>query len=142
MKSLTMDLPPTVPRKRRFKPEVTCAVIAIVILATVPTLVWFQDIANRFDRQVWLANPDPHGKDNARYRMVEDLMRNHLKKGMPQKQVREMLGEPDAQSLYEKVNNIDSYNLGYERWWGIDPSYLQIKYDKNSKVISFDAHES
>ncbi|MBG6234667.1 hypothetical protein IWX76_001222 [Pedobacter sp. CAN_A7] len=47
-----------------------------------------------FDREVWIDNPDVANKYNHRAKMVQDVIKNHLKPGMPKKSLLNLLGRP------------------------------------------------
>ncbi|MEJ7560010.1 MAG: hypothetical protein WKF66_16980 [Pedobacter sp.] len=54
-----------------------------------------------FDRQVWIDNPDEGDRSNPRARMVDDVVKTHLKPGMSKTAVLKLLGKP----LYEGIES-------------------------------------
>jgi len=58
----------------------------------------FVSCQNNFDREVWINNNNYH-KNNPRIKMVNDLMNNHLKRGMNKFQIFELLGKPESEYI-------------------------------------------
>lgn len=87
-----------------------------------------------FDKSKW--NKKFDGFYEYRENMVEDLLQNHLKKGMDYQKVIELLGEP-VNSQNNKTNEI-SYEIMVDYGWNIDPmegKVLYIEFDKDSIVV-------
>ena len=87
-----------------------------------------------FDKSKWNERLD--GFYEYRENMVEDLMQNHLKKGMDYKGVVELLGEP-IDSKNNKTNEI-SYEIMVDYGWNIDPmegEVLYLEFEKDSTLI-------
>ncbi|OQA94485.1 MAG: Outer membrane protein assembly factor BamE [Bacteroidetes bacterium ADurb.Bin217] len=90
----------------------------------------------KFDKNKWNEKDDIIYK--YRENMVNDLMVNHLKKGMPYKQIIDLLGEPVVYS--EMDTNIVSYEIIEKYGWDIDPiemKYLLIELTKDSLIKDF-----
>lgn len=90
----------------------------------------------KFDKTAWNKRTDMF-YDN-RNKMIDDLMENHLQKGMTLKSVIEMLGNHDNYS------DLDSNTIGYEIYvdygWDIDPvetKTLLIEFSKDSTITGF-----
>lgn len=115
--------------------------IGVVLLFFVG-LARYLDTSLAFNSATWIANPMREERDNVRSRMLIDLLRNHLHAGMTQQQVRKLLGPPDSQSEDDRENNRDVYDLGYIGPMGIDPSFLEIEYDRNGRIISIQSGET
>ena len=116
----------------------------LVFSAALLSLVWAvrrSIVDARFDPIRWRSNRSGE-QDGPRARMVGDLIVNHLKRGMHRKDVRVLLGGPDAQSLADEANNTDTYDLGHIGFFGIDPSLLWIKYDKADRLMSTEMGET
>lgn len=89
-----------------------------------------------FDRELWHKREDmfyPY-----REAMVDDLMKNHLTKGISWNQLVELIGQP------ENYANMDSGNVGYEVMvdygWNIDPvegKTLFFELDQDSTVTKY-----
>ena len=87
-----------------------------------------------FDKSKW--NETFDGFYEYRENMVEDLMQNHLKKGMNYKTVVKLLGTP-VNSKNNKTNEI-SYEIMVDYGWNIDPmegDVLYLKFEKDSTLI-------
>ncbi len=90
----------------------------------------------KFDKSKWDKRFD--GFYEYRENMVQDLIKNHLEKGMKLKKVVELLGEPT--NYQNKKNNEIYYEIMVDYGWNIDPmegKELQIKFDKDSTVTTF-----
>ena len=88
-----------------------------------------------FDQSKW--NEVFDGYYEYRELMVQDLITNHLQKGMSYKKVIDLLGEPNYNSL-NKSNEI-MYEIMVDYHWNIDPTEgkdLYIKFDKDSILIN------
>jgi len=72
-------------------------VVGLVVLAGVVYFVYYAInwMPIEFSSQVWKA-----GTRSLRGRMVENLLKNNLVEGLNADQVRELLGEPDDESLW------------------------------------------
>lgn len=89
-----------------------------------------------FDKSKWNERFD--GFYEYRENMVQDLMENHLEKGMELKKVFELLGEPGNYQNQEEKEII--YEIMEDYGWNIDPmetKELYIKFDKDSIVTQF-----
>jgi hypothetical protein len=86
----------------------------------------------RFDQKAWIANPVNNGKhNNLRMEMSEDVMKNHLKKGMTRQQARKLLGKPDFLNSYcSGKNECEGYSLG--------EYVLTLDFDSTGKLIKMD----
>lgn len=93
-----------------------------MLLAALVSLVvaLFIGRPTRFSHAVWYANSEPETFDAPRSRMTSDLIRNHLKLGMPRSQSRILLGPPDALAQVTVgpngqfiTSDTDSYSLGF-----------------------------
>ena len=88
-----------------------------------------------FDKSKWNERFD--GFYEYRENMVQDLMENHLEKGMEFKKVIELLGEPG--NYQNKKENEITYEIMVDYGWNIDPmegKELYIEFDKDSTVFS------
>ena len=85
-----------------------------------------------FNQKAWLANPVNSVKNNnLRLEMSEDLIKNHLKKGMTQQQTRKLLGKPDSLNSYcSDKSDCDDYYLG--------EYVLLLTFDSAGKLIKTD----
>jgi len=89
-----------------------------------------------FEKSKW--NDRFDGFYEYRENMVQDLMENHLAKGMELKKVVELLGEPG--NYQNKKDNEITYEIMVDYGWNIDPmegKELYIEFDKDSTVIDF-----
>jgi outer membrane protein assembly factor BamE (lipoprotein component of BamABCDE complex) len=86
----------------------------------------------RFAQKTWIANPVNNGKhNNLRMEMSEDVMKNHLKKGMTRQQARKLLGKPDFFNSYcYGKNECEGYSLG--------EYVLTLDFDSTGKLIKMD----
>jgi hypothetical protein len=86
-----------------------------------------QFAGREFDRRIWRAHPTCEN-DNPRGRMVEDLLKHHLREGTPRARVQELLGPPQRSS-----DGLD-YPLGYWSGFRIDCDYLHVDFDGAGRV--------
>ena len=89
-----------------------------------------------FEQSKW--NKSFDGFYEYRENMVQDLMENHLEKGMEFKKVIELLGEPG--NYQNKKENEITYEIMVDYGWNIDPmegKELYIEFDKDSTVTDF-----
>ncbi len=89
-----------------------------------------------FEKSKWNERFD--GFYEYRENMVQDLMENHLEKGMELKRVIELLGEPG--NYQNKKENEITYEIMVDYGWNIDPmegKELYIEFDKDSTVTDF-----
>ena len=56
-----------------------------------------------FNRQVWIGNSDVRDTSNPRARMVDDVIKNHLKPGLPRKAVLNLLGKPSHEAIERRL---------------------------------------
>jgi hypothetical protein len=56
-----------------------------------------------FDREVWIDNPDVGNKYNPRAKMVQDVIKNHLKPGMSKKSLLNLLGRPYREGIERRL---------------------------------------
>ena len=86
----------------------------------------------KFEKSKW--NKKIDGFYIYREVMYEDLVNNHLKRGMPFYKIKDLMGDPD------NLANLDNYSIGYiikEDYDGIDPvetKILLIKLTRDSLV--------
>jgi hypothetical protein len=94
----------------------------VLLLAALVSLVvaLLMGRPTHFNHAVWYANTDPETFDAPRSRMTSDLIRNHLKIGMPRSESRTLLGPPDASAQVTAgpegrftMSDTDSYSLGF-----------------------------
>jgi hypothetical protein len=86
---------------------------------------------SKFNREVWI-NEEKYRENkwySPRIKMIADLRKNYLKKGMSQTAVRELLGEP-----LKKQDDLLVYPIG-ARMNRIDPDFLEIYFDLNGHLI-------
>lgn len=89
----------------------------------------------KFDKNKW------NEKDDMFYayreNMVDDLMENHLKKGMTYREVEELLGKSD--NFQNEPPNTIGYEIMVDYGWNIDPQNgktLYIEFTKDSTLKS------
>ena len=109
---------------------VTPVIYILIMLAFFFSLTYYP--TSDFNKQKWVSD------SKKRYELSEDLIESKILIGKTEKEVTEILGEPDG----AKQENYWSYCLGYKpSIMGIDPDYLDIEF-KNDKVITVGQHES
>jgi outer membrane protein assembly factor BamE (lipoprotein component of BamABCDE complex) len=109
-------------------------VLAVALVLAMLVFVRKEIHRYRFNSTVWINQPDLDGRDTRRSHMVGDLIQNHLRRGMPRQQVRQLLGKPDSTSQYDRENHRDVYGLGHIGHFGIDPSILVLQYDASGRL--------
>ncbi len=57
----------------------------------------------KFDREVWIENPDVNDQYNPRAKMVQDVIDNHLKIGMSRRSVLVLLGKPLQEGIEQRL---------------------------------------
>lgn len=84
-----------------------------------------------FSKEEWMAAKDGELIVlRKRLLMADDLMNNHLKKGLDSAAVKDMLGEPEGQYGF-------SYAIG-TLTVGMDPLFLVVDFDRAGKASRFD----
>lgn len=93
-------------------------------------------MAMNFERQKWIDTKVYYDEPYIRIKMVDDLVTNHLSKGISRLQVIELLGE---QTETKKMQEYDLvYWLGMEKSFiSIDSLWLVIKFDKEDRLTEF-----
>jgi len=89
----------------------------------------------KFEQSKW--NKSIDGFYDYRENMVNDLIENHLQKGMSYKNVIDLLGEPGNYMDIEPNEIVYEIMVDYE--WNIDPMEgkdLYIKFGKDSTLIN------
>jgi|SRR5690554_6559549 len=108
--------------------------IFLLIVITLLSSCGVKDM--EFEKSKWNERFD--GFYEYRENMVQDLMENHLHKGMDLKKVVELLGEPDN-SQNRRENEI-IYEIMVDYGWNIDPmegKELYIEFDKDSTITDY-----
>ena len=59
--------------------------------------------STKFDRVLWLKHPQEEDRYNPRARIVDDLIKNHLKPGMTKKEVIDLLGKPYEERIEQRL---------------------------------------
>jgi hypothetical protein len=96
----------------------------------------------KFEKKKWNSKSDVIFYDY-REKMVKDLMKNHLKKGMNYKEVIDLLGKPDN-GQNTAPNNMMIYEIMTDYGWDIDPQKgkdLYIEFTKDSTIKEFRLEE-
>jgi hypothetical protein len=97
----------------------------------------------RFDEQVWRAGASvPFGERSPRWAMIGDLRRNHLRPGTPRERVRALLGPSECDSQADREQRTDCWELGHVGAFGIDPTVLEVTYDKDGRLLRVEVYES
>ena len=90
----------------------------------------------KFEKEKWNERDDIFYA--YREKMVKDLMKNHLKKGMTYKEVIELLGE---HGYYQYIpSNTIGYEIMVDYGWNIDPQKgktLYIEFTEDSTIKEF-----
>ncbi len=117
--------------------------LTILVAMTFATFV-FTGCKPAFDSAEWKAERGVAAEvAHVRYDMVESLEAKHLKNGLPQKQVHQLLGVPDDDQTslgagwLGLTGQFDVYLLRSQRTIDIDLLYYVIEYDKAGNVIKF-----
>ncbi len=97
-------------------------VIAVLILATLISLVLISTFENKFDETTWKVYP------SKRYNMRKDIVESELLIGKTKQEVLRLLGEPEVSNLTGKDHLI--YSLGEV------PSFFES--DENKLVVIFE----
>ena len=70
---------------------------------------------SKFDKKIWLTHDTMKEIENPRMKMTDDLLKNHLKKGMTKAEVIKLLGKPFSDRiefrLPENIEIPDSVNV-------------------------------
>lgn len=86
-----------------------------------------------FDKTTWAQFDNNYDPDNPRGKMYEDLIENHLSKGMSKEEVINLLGKPD----FESEEYFLSYNLGMWSGGRMDYDSLDLKFNRDGKLSEF-----
>jgi outer membrane protein assembly factor BamE (lipoprotein component of BamABCDE complex) len=90
-----------------------------------------------FDAAVWRSNSIEEridgncGRDNPRGDMVDDLVGDHLRRGMSRDEIRSLLGSPD------RTGSGWDYCLGMWSGFRIDYDWLSLSFDKGDRLTSW-----
>ena len=102
---------------------------------------WLGYRGSKFDPNIWFS--DAYLSDlyetSPRCKMYNDLVKNHLKKGMHVDDVEKLLGKTNIKSYcIEKKNKCLSYSLGicYADSFGISHGRIEVCFDQDNKIIS------
>jgi hypothetical protein len=93
----------------------------------------FQSSDRTFRSQTWKQANSDNNSDGPRCSMVEDLMKNHLRKGMSQDEVIEILGKPDFTLKRERTIGYGLGRCGYS----IDIDEFRLIFDPAGKLEQF-----
>lgn len=89
-----------------------------------------------FERQKWIDPKVYYDEPYIRIKMVDDLVTNHLSKGISRLQVIELLGEQIETKKMQEYDLV--YWLGMEKSFiSIDSLWLVIKFDKEDRLTEF-----
>ncbi|WP_041366540.1 hypothetical protein [Methylophaga frappieri] len=86
-----------------------------------------------FDQKVWLSMDTDWDPDNPRGKMYEDIVDNHLEKGMSKQQVVDLLGQPDLKNK----SLLFSYNLGMWSGFRMDYDSLDLVFNSSANLEKF-----
>ncbi len=100
----------------------------------------FDDL--KFEQSIWLKHPNEEF-ENPRGQMVEDLMANHLVKGIAKEKVKQLLGQPFRTEsggmfgdfLPQSVKLIWIYPIGSWSGFQIDSDFLSVAFDKDGTLV-------
>lgn len=96
-------------------------------------LIYIGFYENRqFDRMKWREKHD--GSYEYRADLVDDLLENHLKKGMKRQMILELLGNPNGEDTLKRTMN---YLILEDYGWDIDPietQYLLLYFSKSGML--------
>jgi hypothetical protein len=93
----------------------------------------FQSSDRTFRSQLWKQPDINENSEGPRCNMVEDLMKNHLRKGMSQDEVIEILGKPDFTVKQERTLGYALGRCGYS----IDIDEFRLIFDPAGKLQQF-----
>ena len=102
-------------------------------------LIGCQEENKKFNSKLWHAI-DGNNFSQQREPLVNDLIANHLYKGMSYKQLTNLLGEPEIGQGSTTIG----YTLYVSYGWGIDPEEgrdLMIQLAKDSTVVDYQIKE-
>lgn len=116
--------------------------VALVIAACLAGLAWFawfhtpypfDDEA--FDKEAW----GQLDSDQDRAHMLDDLIDNHLHKGMSRTSVVELLGDPDRHTPRTQEQDLAValvYRVGFWPWHGMDDAVLAVWFGPDGLLTS------
>ena len=121
-------------------------------IITILVFVFFISCQKSFNRELWIKSENENilYDDNPRLKMVDDLIKNHLKTGMSKSDVIAILGYPRIpQKTEENITKEDSSNV-YSKpsfTYLIGPTlgdylWLKLKFDSSDSLISFKKEQS
>lgn len=111
---------------RRFLVLTLIVGTALVLL---PYIIFPHPRQKPFDQAEWARLSSGKGLKSKRGAMAEDLIRNHLKRGLSRDKIASTLGSPDSQAR----DGCPSYYLGWYRSM-MDPESLVVCFDKDGKL--------
>lgn len=118
-----MNSPMTV---RRF---LALTVIAGVVVALLPYIIFPHPRQKPFDQAEWTRLSSDKASKSERGAMADDLIRNHLKKGLLRETVMSILGTPDSQAR----EGCPRYYIGWYKSM-MDPESMVVCFGKDGKL--------
>ena len=89
--------------------------------------------STRFDAERWRQCEIVYEDETERMYMVDDLLERYSLQGMSRREVRLLLGKPDAEHFCSDADY--AYYVGLERGFiQVDPAYLVLRFDEAGKV--------
>lgn len=101
-----------------------------ILLFMFITFIFILCACNRFEQETWLKDP------GQRYNMIDSLKFNYTLEGMSEKEVIELLGEPN-QKLSDP-STLFLYDLGGAGFFGIKVNVFQLYFNQNGILESYE----
>lgn len=146
------------PKKKRLVAIAIITVLALIFGYQVAKFLFPEYIfSDKFDSEVWIDNNDLTDRNNPRWYMTDDLMKNHLKTGMHRDSILLLLGQPYKEEIGNRIqtgleipdsipnlsewyrinsqpDTVMMYPIG---WTIIDPLFFVVKFKPDSTAYDF-----
>jgi hypothetical protein len=109
------------------------AAVAVMLLGSLLVLKSSPFNAYSFDQRLWAVNR--FAGYCGRGQMAGDLLRFHLRPGMPRAAVVRLLGPPDLKDRTEGGEEVYRYDLGACSGFQVDTDYLDVVFDGAARVV-------
>lgn len=97
-----------------------------------------------FDRSAWMS-----GTPKDRAKMGHDVIAKHIRRGMVQGEISDLLGKPNQINSHvgnridgfgNRLKGVKTYIYGLGSWslYGLDDAFLYVHFDEDDRVVSAD----
>ncbi len=106
-------------------------IVTLILLITIGGLV-LKSVDSKFTTERWLNNPDD------RYKMIEDIEKNHNLVGKTEQDVEGLLGQPDTVWNLESDDNVEHEYFANVYYIGTEKNGFSLMTEPDIYVVSFE----